>query len=99
MKHRKDVRNSKGQPLEPNAPHEVQVLAFTMVERSPNAFKLRFVWNEDLIRDLRAQGTLDTFLDDAEDVFSEFRNRLEEDKPRRPQRKKREVRESRRNET
>jgi hypothetical protein len=85
MKHGKDVRNSKGQLLEPNAPNEVQALMFTMVEQSPGAFKLRFVCNQDLIRDLRAQGALDSFLDDAEELFRDFRNRLEQDRPRRPQ--------------
>jgi hypothetical protein len=85
MKRGKDVRNPTGKPLDPSAPHEVSALMFTMVERSPGAFTLRFVCNEDLIRDLRAQGALETFLDDAEALFRDFRSRLEKTFPRRLQ--------------
>ena len=85
MKRGKDVRNSIGKPLDPSAPHEVSALMFTMVERSPGAFTLRFICNEDLIRDLRAQGALETFLDDAEALFRDFRSRLEKTLPRRLQ--------------
>lgn len=58
---------------------------FTLVERSPGAFQLLFVCNEDLIRDLRAQGALDSFLNDAEELFREFRDRFRKEKPRRLQ--------------
>lgn len=79
MKRGKDVRNSQGKPLDPNAPREVQAFMFTLVERSPGAFQLRFVCNEDLIRDLRAQGGLDSFSEDAERLFRDFRDRLMKD--------------------
>jgi hypothetical protein len=61
MKRGKDVRSSRGESLDPSAPHEVPALMFTMVEQSPGAFKLRFVCNEDLIRSLGAQGCAPDF--------------------------------------
>lgn len=71
MKRGKGRYDYRGQPLDPNAPHEIPALQF-MVEKSPGAFTLRFVSNEDLIRDLQAQGALDSSLDDAETLFSRF---------------------------
>jgi hypothetical protein len=85
MKRGKDVRNPTGKPLDPSAPREVSALMFTMVEKTPGAFPLRFFCNKDLIRDLRAQGALETFLDDAEALFRDFRSRLEKTFPRRLQ--------------
>jgi hypothetical protein len=77
----KDVRNSTGRPLDPSAPHEVPALMFTMIEKSPGAFQLRFVCNEDLIRSLGAQGTLQSFLDDADELYADFRRRLAKEFP------------------
>jgi len=85
MKRGKDVRNSKLEPLNEDAPREVQVLAFTLTERSRGAYSLRFVCNEDLIRDLQAQGALGTFLDEAGELFNDFRERLKSMSPGRPQ--------------
>jgi hypothetical protein len=50
---------------------------FVMVEASPGAFKLRLVSNDDLIRDLKAQGALDGFLVDVDQLYAEFRSRFE----------------------
>lgn len=77
MKRGKDVRNPIGKPLDPHAPREITVLQFVMVEKSPGAFTLRFVSNDDLLRDLHAQGALRGFLDDAEALFRDFRSRIE----------------------
>ena len=85
MKRGKDVRNSKLESLDENAPREVQVLAFTLIERSSGAYSLRFVCNEDLIRDLQAQGSLDTFLEEAGELFNDFRERIKSLSPRQPQ--------------
>ena len=77
MKHGKEVRDSKGQPTGSEAPKEVPVLMFVMVEKGPGAFSLRFVCNEDVLTDLRAQGALDTFLTDVNEFYVEFRQRFE----------------------
>jgi hypothetical protein len=77
MKRGKEVRDSKGQPAGSGAPKEVPVLMFVMVKRGPGAFSLRFVCNEDVLTDLRAQGALDTFLTDVDELYMEFRKRLE----------------------
>ena len=49
---------------------------FVMVEKGPGAFSLRFVCNEDVLTDLRAQGALDTFLTDVDELYVEFRKRM-----------------------
>jgi len=50
---------------------------FVMVEAAPGAFRTRLVSNDDLIRDLEAQGALDTFLADVDQLYLEFRSRFE----------------------
>ncbi len=55
---------------------------FVMVEKGPGAFSLRFVCNEDVLPDLRAQGALDTFLTDVDELYAEFRKRFEDTKTR-----------------
>jgi hypothetical protein len=82
MKRGKEVRDSKGQPTGAEAPKEVPVLMFVMVEKGPGAFSLRFVCNEDVLTDLRAQGALDTFLADVDELYAEFRKRFEDTKTR-----------------
>jgi hypothetical protein len=77
MKHGKDVRDPSGHPRDPNAAKEVPALMFMMVEKSPGAFQLRFVSNDDLLHDLQEQGALQTFLDDADLLYAEFRERFE----------------------
>ncbi len=77
MKRGKDLRDSKGQPLEPTAPRELMALMFVMVEAAPGAFRTRLVTNDDLIRDLMAQGALETFLSDVDQLYAEFRSRFE----------------------
>jgi hypothetical protein len=44
-------------------------LMFVMVEASPGAFRLRLVTNDDLIRDLKAQGALEGFLADVDQLY------------------------------
>ena len=68
MKRGKEVRDCKGQPTGSEAPKEVPVLMLVMVEKGPGAFSLRFVCDEDVLTDLRAQGALDTFLTDVDDL-------------------------------
>jgi hypothetical protein len=52
------------------------------VEKGPGAFSLRFVCNEDVLTDLRAQGALETFLTDVDELYAEFRKRFEDTKTR-----------------
>jgi hypothetical protein len=77
MNRGKEVRDSEGQPTRLEAPKEVPVLMFVMVEKGHGAFSLRFVCNEDVLIDLRAQGALDTFLADVDELYIEFRKRFE----------------------
>lgn len=58
MRRGKDIRNSRGEPVERTAENEIAVLMFVLVEQSPGAFTLRSVANDDLIEDLRKQGEL-----------------------------------------
>jgi hypothetical protein len=82
MKRGKEVRDSKGQPTGSEAPKQVPVLMFVVVEKGPGAFSLRFVCNEDVLTDLWAQGALDTFLTDVDELYAEFRKRFEGTKTR-----------------
>jgi hypothetical protein len=66
MKHGKDVRDPRGRPRDRNAAKEIPSLMFVMFEKSPGAFQLRFVSNDDLLHDLQERGALQTFLDDAD---------------------------------
>jgi hypothetical protein len=56
MKRGKDVRDLAGKPVEGRTPREVVVLQFVLVEKSPGAFTLRFVKNEELLDQLNEQG-------------------------------------------
>ncbi len=76
MKRGKDLRNSKGQPAQPQAPKEVPLLMFVMVEKAPGAFTLRLVCNEDVLGDIRHQGALDTLLTDIDELYADFRQRF-----------------------
>lgn len=78
MKRGKDLRDSKGQQIEASAPKEVMALMFAMVEKAHGAFTLRFVSNDDLIHDLEAQGALEAFLAEADQLYAEFRSRFED---------------------
>jgi hypothetical protein len=77
MKHGKDMRNATGRPEDPNAAKEVMALMFALVEKAPGAFTLRLVLNEDLINALRSQGSLGQFLDDADELYADFRSRFQ----------------------
>ena len=43
----------------------------------PGAFQLRFVSNDDLLHDLEEQGAIQTFLDDGDQLYAEFRERFQ----------------------
>jgi hypothetical protein len=83
MKRGKDVRDVEGQPEKPEAAKEVPVLMFVMVEKAPSAFSLRLVTNEQVLSDIQKQGALDTFLADVDELYADFRGRLDEQIPRR----------------
>jgi hypothetical protein len=81
MKRGEDVRDSSGQPIKPEAPKEVPVLMFVMVETVPSAFTLRLVCNEDVLGDIRKQGALDTLLTDIDELYADFRQRFGKETP------------------
>jgi hypothetical protein len=81
MKRGKDVRDSSGQPIKPEAPKEVPVLMFVMVEKARCAFTLRLAINDDVLGDIRKQGALDTFLADIDELYAEFRQRFGKETP------------------
>jgi hypothetical protein len=81
MKCGKDVRNSSAEPVGPNAPKEVTALKFVMVEVAPGAFQMRLVSNDDLICDIQAQGALETFFADADELYADFRRRFSPERP------------------
>ena len=72
MKRGRDVRDLSGKP-EGDAPREVPVLQFVLVEKSPGAFTLRFVTNQELLDQLQEQGALQGFLEDADQLYADFR--------------------------
>ena len=73
MKHGKGGRDLSGKPIEADAPREVPVLQFVLVEKSPGAFTLRFVTNQELLDQLQEQGALQGFLEDADQLYADFR--------------------------
>jgi hypothetical protein len=83
MNRGKDLRDPKGEPTKPEA-KEVPVLMFVMVEKSPGAFTLRLVCNEDVLSDIRTQGPLDTFLADVDELYADFRGHFGEQTPPNP---------------
>lgn len=70
----KEVRDAAGHPENPSA-KEIMAMMLVLVEKAPGAFGLRLVLNEDLIHALRSQGSLQQFLDDADELYKDFRNR------------------------
>lgn len=49
-------------------------LMFVMVEQALGAFSLPFVANDDLLKDLQKHGMLQSFLDDVDKLYTEFRD-------------------------
>lgn len=78
MKRGKGVRDLSGKPVENDAAREVPVLQFVLVERSPGAFTLRFVTNQELLDQLREQGALQGFLEDADQLYADFREHFKD---------------------
>lgn len=70
-----DIRNLQGKPTDRNTPNEIPVLMVVLVEWSPGVFKARFVTNEGIIENLRSQGALRGFLEDADQLYADFRRR------------------------
>ena len=76
MNHGKEVRSSKGEAIQPGAANEIMALMFVRVEQAPGAFSLRFVSNDDLLRDLQSQNMLQSFLDDVDRLYTDFCKRF-----------------------
>jgi hypothetical protein len=52
---------------------------FVFVEKSPGAYKMRLVTNDEVLGQLRGQGALQSFLEDADRLYADFRSRFEDD--------------------
>ena len=52
-------------------------MMFVMVEQAPGAYRLRFVQNEELLKELRQNSVLQEFLKDADELYADFRSRID----------------------
>jgi hypothetical protein len=77
MKRGKDMRDTSGRPEDPNAAKEVMAVMFVLVEQTPGAFKLRLVQNNEVLDALRSQGALQTFLNDVDELYANFRSQFQ----------------------
>jgi hypothetical protein len=84
MKRGKDIRDASGRPEGPNAAKEVMAVMFVLVEKAPGAFTLRLVQNNEILNALRSQGALQTFLNDMDDLYANFRSQQPLQNPSRP---------------
>ncbi|GEM_PF-675309 len=86
MKRGRDIRNMSGHPDDPNAAKEVMALMFVLVEKAPGAFTLRLVQNDEVLSTIRSQGALQTFLNDVDELYANFRSQFQTPQnPSRPQ--------------
>ena len=76
MKRGKEFRSANGQAIQPRSTNEIMALMFVMIEQAPGAFSLRLVSNDDLLEDLKSQNMLQSFLDDVDRLYSDFRKRF-----------------------
>jgi len=78
MKRGKDGRTANGKVIKGESTREIQALSFVMSERVPGsgAFVLKCVTDEDVIRDIKKQGALDTFLTDLDQLYADFKKRF-----------------------
>ena len=76
MKRGKEFRSANGQRMQSHATNEIMALMFVMVEQAPGAFSLRFVSNDDLLENLKSQNMLQTFLDDVDHLYADFRRKF-----------------------
>jgi len=76
MKRGKEFRSANGQAIQPRSTNEIMALMFVMVEQAPGAFSLRFVSNDELIKDLQSHNMLESFLDDVDRLYADFRKRF-----------------------
>jgi hypothetical protein len=60
----------------PECPKEVMAVMFVLVEKAPGAFTLRLAQNDEVIKALDAQGAMQTFLNDADELYANWRNQL-----------------------
>ena len=85
MKQGKDIRDASGRPEDPKAAKEVMAVSFVLVEQAHGAFGLRLVLNEEVLRAIRAQGAVESFLQNVDELYAHFRSRFQNpEKPSRP---------------
>ena len=73
MKRGKETRTAIGEQTDATSPNEIMALPFVMVEQAPGAFSLRFVANDDLLENFQKHGMLQSFHDDIDKLYTEFR--------------------------
>ena len=78
IKRGRDIRNASGRPEDPSAAKEVMAMMFVLVKKTPGAFTLRLVQNEEVISALHSQGAVQTFLDDADQLYADWRSQFED---------------------
>jgi hypothetical protein len=71
------MRDTSGRPEDPNAAKEVMAVMFVLVEQTPGAFKLRLVQNNEVLDALSSQGALQTFLNDVDELYANFRSQFQ----------------------
>jgi hypothetical protein len=71
------MRDTSGRPEDPNAAKEVMAVMFVLVEQTPGAFKLRLVQNNEVLDALSSQGVLQTFLNDVDELYANFRSQFQ----------------------
>lgn len=77
MKRGKDIREATGRPEDASAAKEVMAVMLVLVEKTPGAFTLRLVRNDEVISALRSQGAVQTFLDDADALYADWRSQFD----------------------
>jgi hypothetical protein len=77
MKRGRDMRDAKGCPEDSNVAKEVMAVMFVLVEKVPGAFTLRLVQNDEVINALRSQGAIQTFLNDADELYADWHSQFE----------------------
>lgn len=76
MKRGRDIRDATGRRENASAAKEVMALMLVLVEKTPGAFTLRLVQNDEVISALRSQGAVQTFLDDADALYADWRSQF-----------------------
>jgi hypothetical protein len=78
MERGRDIRDARGYPENLDAAKEIMAVMFVLVEKTPGAFRLRLVQNDEVIHALCSQGALQEFLNEANELYAHFRSQFED---------------------